>query len=175
EAEATTVQRGLSSEPVRLSAAPGVALLHPALRVLYRAGAWLAGRTINTVSRHIARHGRQIAGRAVHSIFRNPRQIRNLLRSTIDEAIPILRNAARHGGDDVIEQGGIRVMRQATRTPGKYRYIVERQMGREIGTRGERILRVVIDESGRIVTSFPVDRLLAVGGAAAITAMTTRT
>lgn len=145
-------------------------MAHPAARVLLRAGAWLLRRTTRAISKHIARHGRRIAGRAVHSIFRNPRAIRDLVSRTIREGIDLARRATRHGAEEVLEEGGVRVFRQATRTPGKFRYIVEKDFGREIGTRGERILRVIIDESGRLVTAFPVDRFMAFGlTAAAVT------
>ena len=145
-------------------------MAHPAARVLLRAGAWLLRRTTRAISKHIARHGRRIAGRAVHSIFRNPRAIRDLVSRTIREGIGLARRATRHGAEEVLEEGGVRVFRQATRTPGKFRYVVEKDFGREIGTRGERILRVIIDESGRLVTAFPVDRFMAFGlTAAAVT------
>lgn len=138
-------------------------MAHPAVRVLLRAGAWLLRRTTRAISKHIARHGRRIAERAVHSIFRNPRAIRDLVSRTIREGIGLARRATRHGAEEVLEEGGVRVFRQATRTPGKFRYVVEKDFGREIGTRGERILRVIIDETGRLVTAFPVDRFMAVG------------
>lgn len=138
-------------------------MAHPAVRVLLRAGSWLLRRTTNAISKHIARHGRRIAGRAVHSIFRNPRAIRDLVSRTIREGIGLARKATRHGAEEVLEEGGVRVFRQATRTPGKFRYVVEKDFGRAIGTRGEKILRVIIDETGRLVTAFPVDRFMAVG------------
>ena len=42
--------------------------------------------------------------------------------------------------------------------------------------RGERVLRIVIDQTGRIVTAFPADRLAAIGlGVAALETLTART
>jgi hypothetical protein len=41
--------------------------------------------------------------------------------------------------------------------------VVQREFREPIGTRGERILRVIIDQSGRIVTAFPAERLAALG------------
>lgn len=161
---------------VATSAAPGVALRHPALPVLRRASSWLLGRATNTVSRHVARHGRRIAGRAVHGIFRNPRRIRTMLQQTVREGVAITQRTARHGADDVIEEGGYRIFRQSTATPGKFRFVVQRQFDRAIGTQGERILRIVIDETGRIVTAFPADRLLTLGaGALALDLFTAQT
>ena len=167
EKEAERVRKsallGQHSVKVQLSAPPSEPMGHPAARILLRTGRWLLTRTTRSISKHIARHGRRIGGRAVHSIFRNPRQIRNLVSRTAREATEIARNATVHGAEDVIEQGGVRIFQQATRTPGKYRLIVEKQFSREIGTQGERILRIVIDMSGRIVTAFPTDRFLAIG------------
>ena len=42
-------------------------------------------------------------------------------------------------------------MQQATRTPGKVPAVIEKDFGRVIGTLGERIIRVVLDQSGRVV------------------------
>jgi hypothetical protein len=81
----------------------------------------------------------------------------------VREAGDIARRATRHGAEDVLEEGGVRVFRQATRTRGKFRVIVEKQFSSEIGTQGERILRVVLDMSGRVVTAFPTDRFLQIG------------
>jgi hypothetical protein len=58
---------------------------------------------------------------------------------------------------------GIRITRQATGTPGKFRLLIQKVFDKEIGTQGERILRIVLDQTGRIVTAFPADRLAAVG------------
>lgn len=176
EQEAEAVRKAaLEGKPVsiQLPGSPAEPMNHPAARILLRTGRWLLTRTTRTISRHIARHGRRIARRAVHSIFRNPRKINYLVSRTVREATEIARNAATHGADDVIEQGGVRIFRQVSRTPGKYRIVVEKVFGSAIGTRGERILRVVIDMSGRIVTAFPTDRFLAIGlSAGAVTAFT---
>lgn len=157
-----------------LTRAPEVPLAHPALRALLRSGRWLMRRTTRTVSKHIARHGRRMADRSVHTVFRNPRHIRELLQKTVSEATAIARRTTRHGGDDVIEEGGFKIFRQASGAPGKYRTVVERELPDAIGKQGEHILRVVIDESGRVVTAFPTDKLLTLGGAVAVGAMTAR-
>jgi hypothetical protein len=173
EREAASVARG--APEVRLAALPGLPLFHPALRVLLRAGTWLARRTTKTLSKHVARHGRRIAARAVHSVFRNPREIKSLVSAAVRDATALARKYATRSADEVLEEGGIRVMRQATGTPGKFRTVVQKDFGRSIGTRGERILRVVLDESGRVVTAFPADRLIAIGtGVVAVEALTAR-
>lgn len=159
-----------------LSPSPGLPLFHPALRTLLRAGRWLANRSVNTLSKHVARHGRRIAGRAVHSIFRNPREIKSLVARAVQDAARIARSQATKGADEVLEEGGVRVMQQGTRTPGKIRTVIEKDFGSPIGTRGERILRVVLDQSGRVVTAFPVDRFLGIGlGAVAVGIFTANT
>lgn len=151
---------------VELPGSANEPMTHPAARILLRAGAWLLRRTTRSITKHIARHGRRIAGRAVHSIFRNPRAIRDLTSRAIREGTALAQRATRHGADEILEEGGVRVFRQATRTPGKFRYVLEKDFGREIGTQGERILRLIIDETGRLVTAFPVDRFMAMGLAA---------
>ena len=164
------------SDIVHLSASPGLPLFHPALRTLLRAGRWLARRSTNTLSKHVARHGRRIAGRAIHSIFRNPRRIKTLVTHAVRDAAALARRQASRAADEVLEEGGVRVMQQATRTPGKFRTVIEKNFGRPIGTRGEQILRVVLDVSGRVVTAFPVDRFLGIGlGAIAIDVFTANT
>lgn len=158
------------------SASSGLPLFHPALRNLLRAGRWLARRSTNTLSKHVARHGRRIAGRAVHSVFRNPRKIKSLVKQAVQDGVRLARSQAARGTDEVLEEGGLRVMQQATGTPGKFRTVVEKNFGRPIGTRGEQILRVVLDYSGRVVTAFPVDRFLAIGlGAVAVELFTANT
>lgn len=162
--------------PVLYYAPVGLPLFHPALRTLLRAGRWLARRSTNTLSKHVARHGRRIAGRAVHSVFRNPRKIKRLVSEAVRDGARLARSQATRRADEVLEHGGVRVMQQATGTPGKVRTIVEKQFGQAIGTRGERILRVVLDMSGRVVTAFPVDRFLAAGlGAVAVEIFTAKT
>ena len=60
----------------------------------------------------------------------------------------------------IIERNGLKIAIQQTGSPGKVRWVVQRAFGQTIGTNGERILRVVIDSSGRVVTAFPAERLL---------------
>lgn len=159
-----------------LRAPADMPLNHPALRPLLRAGRWLTTRSTKTLSKHVARHGRRIAGRAVHSVFRNPRKIKSLVSQAVREGTALARRQATRAADEVLEEGGVRVMQQATRTPGKFRTIVEKDFGKSIGTRGEQVIRVVLDQSGRVVTAFPVDRFLAIGaGVIALEAFTAST
>lgn len=180
EAEAVNLTRPqsmhLATPGVRLSAVPSLPLHHPAIRTLQRAGAWLARRTTDTLSKHVARHGRRIVGRAVHSIFRDPTKIKTLVSRAVTEASALARRHATKSATEVLEEGGVKIMQQASRTPGKVRTVIEKDFGREIGTRGEKILRVVLDQSGRVVTAFPVDSFLAVGlGFVAVDVFTAKT
>ncbi|MCL4298065.1 MAG: hypothetical protein KJ077_20145 [Anaerolineae bacterium] len=98
----------------------------------------------------------------MHTIFRNPRRIHHLISRTVREAMGIARTATAHSAQ-LLEQGGIQILRQVTRTPGKFRVVVLKQFDRAIGVNGETVLKIVIDMSGRVVTAYPVERLLALG------------
>lgn len=143
---------------------PGIHL-HPADKVLRRAGRWLLRRTAQGISKHIARHTRMILGRAVHTVFRNPRRLRALLERTIREAGEAAKRNASRAANETIEEAGIRISRQRYAS-GKVRWIIQKEFRRAIGTQGERIMYMVIDQSGRLVTAFPIDRLMAIGLAA---------
>jgi len=140
---------------------------HAAEKVLKFGSKWLAKRTIKTVSKHIARHGRRIAERAIHSVFKSPKKIKNMIELTLKEATELTERRAQAVATEALEEGAIRITQQQTATPGKVRWLVQRTFGEEIGTRGERILRVILDQSGRVVTAFPADRLAGIAGISA--------
>jgi histone H3/H4 len=142
--------------------APGISL-HPAEKILRYSIKWLTKRGTRTVSKHIARHARRIAGRAIHSVFKHPRHIKSMIESTVKEAVELAAKHAKKPVQEAIEDGAIKITQQATGTPGKVRWIVEKTFRQAIGTQGERILRIVVDQSGRIVSAFPTDRLIAIG------------
>jgi len=77
-----------------------------------------------------------------HTIFRRPNQIRSLILRGLQNP------------DKVISQGG--------------RYVIEKQFGREIGRGGETVLRIVVEESGKIVTAYPIQSLSTVIAAGAV-------
>jgi hypothetical protein len=155
---------------------PNVLQRHPAEKVLKFAGRWLTKKTTKQLTKHIAKHTRTIAGKAVHSVFRNPRAVRYTVTRAVREATELVERHATTAVTHMVEEGAIRVSRQATRSPGKYRWVVEKTFTEAIGTAGERILRIVIDQTGRIVTAFPSDRLVALGlTTAGIEAFTART
>ena len=169
-------QRGDTASP--LKAADAAVMPSIAEKILKFAGKQLEKRVIKTVSKHIARHARRIAGRAIHSVFRNPREIRSLLEVAVREATAIAAKHPTAGTQHIIEEAGIRITRQATGTPGKFRLVIQKVFNKEIGTQGERVLRLVLDQTGRIVTAFPADRLAVIGltaaGVAALTEGTAR-
>jgi len=127
---------------------------HPLTKVLKYSAKWLSKRTVKTVSKHIAKHGRRIAGKALHTIFKHPQKIRGMLELGVREAGEVLVKHAKTPAEHVIEEAGIRIERQAARS-GKVRWLVTREFKDAIGTNGERFLAFVVDVSGRIVTSFP--------------------
>lgn len=142
-------------------------------KILIRSAKWLSKRYIKTVSKHIAKHARRIAGKTV---FKSPKKIKLILEKTVKEAAEL---AARHPKAPVtqtLEGSGIKITRQYMGIPGKFRWVVVKTFDKEIGTKGEKILRIIIDQSGRIVTAYPVGRLTAIGlGVATIEALEERT
>jgi hypothetical protein len=135
---------------------------HPAEKVLKFAGRWLTKRAFKQVSKHIAKHGRNIAGKALHSVFKSPKDIRWLIERTVSEAEQVAARQSKKAAGEVIEEAGIKIERQAVGS-GKWRLKVQKAFGSAIGTKGETVLRVIIDQSGRIVTAFPAERIAAIG------------
>ena len=175
EAEAHRLGATGRPEQARLAAPDGAVLRHPAIKVLLRAGNWLGKRATKTLSKHVARHGRRIAGRAIHSVFKSPKKIKSLVTSAVDDAAKLAKKFPKAPAGEVLEEGGVRIIRQTTRSPGKYRYVVEKEFGKVIGTRGETVLRVVLDMSGRVVTAFPTRGFLSTLGAVAVSSFTANT
>ena len=139
---------------------------HPVEKILKFSAKWLSKRTVKTVSKHIAKHGRNIAGKAVHSIFRSPKKIRDMLELGVREATELAARNATKPADEILAEAGVRIERQA-RGGGKFRWLVTREFKEPIGTKGERFLAFVLDASGRMVTAFPsataTARILALG------------
>jgi hypothetical protein len=136
---------------------------------------WLSKRTVKTISKHVAKHAIEIAGKAIHSVFKSPKKIKSLVELAVKEAVELAAKHPRAAGE-VLEEGGIKITRQASSTPGKFRILVQKVFDKEIGTKGEKVLRVVLDLSGRVVTAFPADRLAVIGlGVGAMAVLTERT
>lgn len=160
-----------NSEPSRLLArvatVPGwfqqIALqAHPGSAIVRRALFWLEKRGAKAISKHIAAHATRNFGKAIHSVFRSIDKIRPLIAKTLEEAAILAEDFAKSSGAEAIEKDGIKITRQATGTPGKVRWLIQKDFGKAIGTKGETVLRVVLDMSGRIVTAFPADKILTV-------------
>lgn len=156
ESEADRIAEG-SAAHVRLRAPLGIPLYHPAIKPLIRSGTWLARRTTATLSKHVAKHGRRIADKAVHSIFKDTTEIAKLTKSAVDDGVALARKYAEKGATDVLDEAGVTVTIQPGRTAGKFRTVIQKDFKRVIGTKGETAIRVVVDQSGRIVTAFPVN------------------
>ena len=139
---------------------------HPAGKVLKFAITWMSKRTFKQVSKHIAKHGRNIAGKALHSVFKRPNDINWLIKRTLAEAEGVAERQAKHAAGEVLEEGGIRIERQMMGN-GKWRLKVQKAFSSAIGTKGETVLRVIIDQTGRLVTAFPADRIALIGLGAA--------
>jgi hypothetical protein len=123
-----------------------------------KATTWLAKRSAN-VSKHVGLHASAAAthvtrpwvmSKAMHSVFRtaNPKKlILKALRSFDRSIVQGARSYGRRG-----------------------HVVIEKAFDRIIGRNGERILRVVIDQTtGKIVTAFPVHEfMIAASGVAAV-------
>lgn len=135
---------------------------HPGSAIVRRALLWLEKRSAKAISKHIAAHAARNFGKAIHSVFRSIDKIRPLITKTLEEAAVLTEDFARSSGAEAIERNGLKITRQATGTPGKVRWLIQKDFEKEIGTKGETVLRVVLDMSGRIVTAFPADKILTV-------------
>jgi Domain of unknown function (DUF4157) len=156
-------------------AGPGVRR-HPLTKI----GKWAVRRLSRPgatfISKHIAKHTRRIADKTIHTVFLKPRALRPMVRRAIEEAVQVAERNATAAAGEVIEEGAIRVTRQARWAPGKYRYVVQKRFAHAIGTKGEKILQVFLDQTGRIVTAFPADRFIAIGlSAGGLELLTART
>jgi hypothetical protein len=127
----------------------------PAEKALKFAVKWLAKRESKQVSGHIARHGRRIAGRVIHTIFKSPKDIKWLLDRTLKHATEVVERNASTG---VIEEAGIKIEQQSAT-----RWAVSKTFRSAIGTEGETVLRMIINHNGRIVTAYPVRALAVLG------------
>jgi cobyric acid synthase len=85
-----------------------------ALTVSKRLMKWLGRESVKKqISKHVAKHGRQIAGKGVHTIFKNPNQIRQMARKAGLEALALAAANTRKAADEVLSGPGIWMFRQA--------------------------------------------------------------
>lgn len=173
DAVADAVVRGESAEallaemagPESEGAAPASAKvqMNPAKGVTKRLWRWISRETVQKqISKHVAKHGRSVAGKAVHSIFKRPNTIRSMVRKTAAEAMALAQKSASKSADDVLKGPGIRMFRQSA-GKGKFRWVIEREFKNPIGKAGEKVLKIVVDYSGRIVTAYPTKALSSMG------------
>ncbi|HVY37305.1 MAG TPA: DUF4157 domain-containing protein [Polyangia bacterium] len=135
---------------------------HPGSTIIRRAMSWLEKRSAKAISKHIAKHATRNFSKAVHGVFRSIDKIRPLIAKTLQEGAALAERFAEKTGAEAVEEAGVKITRQTTGTPGKFRWLIQKQFSKEIGTKGETVLRVVLDMSGRIVTAFPADKILAI-------------
>jgi hypothetical protein len=135
---------------------------HPGSTVIRRGLTWLSKRSAKALSKHIAAHASRNFSKAIHGVFRSIDKIRPLIKQTLSEGSALAEHFAQSSGTEAVERAGVKITRQATQTPGKVRWLVQKQFSSAIGTKGETVLRVVLDMSGRIVTAFPADKLLTI-------------
>jgi len=144
---------------------------HPAQQVLGKAQKWLAKRTMQSVSKHVALHLKANLEKRLHGVFRSPKKLRAMVEMSVREAAELAAKNAKAPADQVLEEGAVRLQRQLRK--GKPGWLIEREFKKPIGTKGERFLRVALNQLGHVVTAFPAERLgaigLTAGGAAAFT------
>ncbi|WP_178133964.1 eCIS core domain-containing protein [Vineibacter terrae] len=133
---------------------------HPATPIIRKALAYIGKRSGKALSKHIAKHTRRNFEKAIHSVFRSIDKIRPLLRKTLEEGVQLSEHFAKNSGLEMVERNGVRLTRQTMQSPGKYRWLLQKEFDSAIGTKGEKVLRIVLDMSGRVVTAFPADKLL---------------
>lgn len=134
-----------------------------ALTVSKRLMKWLGRESVKKqISKHVAKHGRQIAGKGVHTIFKNPNQIRQMARKAGQQAMELAAANTRKAADEVLSGPGIRMFRQAAGA-GKFRWVIESEFKNAIGKNGEKILKIIVDVSGRVVSAYPTGRFTALG------------
>jgi Domain of unknown function (DUF4157) len=146
---------------------------HPGSSIIRRGLSWLAKRSTKAISKHIAEHAKRNFSKAIHGVFRSIDKIRPLIRQTLTEGGHLAEHFAQSSGAEAVERAGVKITRQATATPGKVRWVIQKKFPSAIGTKGETVLRVVLDMSGRIVTAFPADKLLTILGTVAATELLT--
>ena len=127
----------------------GIAVqLHPGSRIIRRAVSWLGKRSAKAISKHIAAHATRNFAKAIRTVFRNIDKIRPLIAKALEDGAALAEHFAEHSGAEAIEKAGVKVTRQTTGTPGKFRWLIQKDFGKAIGTKGETVLAVVLDMSG---------------------------
>ncbi len=87
---------------------------------------------------HVLEHTREIAGKVVHSLFSKG--------TSIDAVVDLARTALRAGARPVL----------SVTDSGALAFVFEHEFPNAIGAKGEKVLRLVVDAEGSLVTAFPV-------------------
>jgi len=83
-----------------------------------------------------------VAGKAAHSLFKSG--------ATKEGVLTLIKDTVRAGNKAVLsraENGGMA-------------WVIEKTFSEEVGQAGEKVIRVVVDKEGRIITAYPVKSLL---------------
>jgi RHS repeat-associated protein len=102
----------------------------------------LAEGLLPKVEKHILEHTEEVAGKAVHNLF----------KSGIgkEEVLTLIKETVKEGGSAVLSQS----------ESGGIAFVIEKTFTKEVGSAGQKVLRVVVDKEGKVITAFPVDALL---------------
>lgn len=138
-------------------------------KVMVRVGPWLEQRAFSYISEHIRKHLFEDPTKPIHSVFLSRTNIRSLAMVATQEATALAMKGATTGAR-ALKGAGVQVIREECGPKG-IRWVVEREFAEAIGTKGERILRMVVSEGGSVISAYPVQRFQRLFlGAAAITA-----
>jgi len=99
----------------------------------------LAGELPARVEAHILEHTREIVGKASHTQFARG--------TSIEKIVELATTTVRSGARPML----------SVADNGALAFVFEHEFPRAIGKDGEKILRVVVDAEGRVVTAFPVE------------------
>ncbi len=75
---------------------------HPAQQVLGKAQKWLAKRTMQTVSKHVALHLKANLEKRLHGVFRSPKKLRAMVEMSVREASELAAKHAKAPADQML-------------------------------------------------------------------------
>lgn len=125
-------------------------------KVMGRVGPWLEQRAFSYISEHIRKHLFEDPTKPIHSVFLSRTNIRSLAMVATQEATALAAKGAA-GGARGLKGAGVQLIREDCGPKG-IRWVVEREFAEAIGTKGERILRMVVSEGGTVISAFPIQR-----------------
>ncbi|MFC3550085.1 SpvB/TcaC N-terminal domain-containing protein [Lysobacter cavernae] len=94
------------------------------------------------VEKHILEHAEEVAAKAVHGVFKSG--------TAKEEVLGLIRDTVKTGGKAVLSQT----------ESGAFAWVFEKEFKEGVGSAGQKILRVVVDKEGKVITAFPVDSLI---------------